>query len=510
MKAGRVEQAAEQKSACTSTGAAPVGKRGLGVAAWERALPAKPPTAAKLPLQAKLTVNEPGDAYEQEADRVAEQVMRMPEQRVQRAQCACGGKAGPDGECEACKAKRLGLQMKVHPAGGGAAMREAPESVHQVISSPGQQLDAATRAFMEPRFGQNFDGVRVHTGPEAAASAAAVGAKAFTVGKNITFGTGEYAPYSPAGRRLLAHELTHVIQQNDLAQPRVQRQAFDCGDLLANPSILSLVGGSAVHAAIAEHFAGSVAGATNVMIPGASASPLRSGGLCGEDTTVIPPQLLGGAAGAGFPDLARITTGRILQVAEIKPAAIPCLIDGEEQLLRYINQGNATDPAQVAWRAALGVTVVAPMLTSAYQPPSFSIGVAQVKTAWCSPGLLAYTVLAPGGRVPVTVPSGERSQERQRYRESAGDRIPATVAVGVGAVATAVVGRALWRHFWRAVAQRFALRGAVALSLAAIDGPLPFGEIVDIGIGVATAIEIFVVWGDLWREADRIAAAEGA
>lgn len=299
---------------------------------------------------------------------------------------------------------------------------------------------------------------------------------------------------------------------NRAVQGMIQRQAFECRDLLANPSIVSLVGGSAVHAAIAAHFASSVAGATQVMIPGASAGPLRSAGLCGEDTPITPPQLIGGAAGAGFPDLARITPGRILQVAEIKPAAIPCLIDGEEQLLRYIDQGNATDPAQIAWRAGMGVTVVTPMPTSAYQPPSFSLGVAQIETAWCSPGLLAYTVRTRGVPVPVRspVPSDERSHERRRYRDSAGDRIPVTVAVGAGAVATAVVGRALWRHFWRAVAQRFALRGAIAAGLAAADGPLPFGEIIDIGIGVATAIEIFVVWDDLWREADRIAATEGA
>jgi hypothetical protein len=175
-------------------------------------------------------------------------------------------------------------------------------------------------------------------------------------------------------------------------------------------------------------------------------------------------------------------------------------------MLRYINQGNATDTAQAAWRASLGVTVVSPMLSSVYSPPSFSLGIADVQTAWCSPGLLAYTVHVYGG--PVPVPVDVRSRERQRYRESSRDLIP--VAVGAGAVATAVVGRALWRHFWRAVAERFALRGVIAAGLAVADGPLPFGEIIDIGIGVATAIEIFVVWGDLWRDADRIAAAEGA
>lgn len=312
------------------------------------------------------------------------------------------------------------------------------------------------------------------------------------------YGTGtiEYAPQ------------THVVQQSNQVQP-VQRQADQCVDLLANPTIVSLLGGSAVHAAICDHFAISVAGATKVSIPGASASPQRTAGLCGEDTTVTPPQLIGGRAGLGFPDLARIKSG-VLEVAEIKPAAFECLVDGETQLMRYIDQGNATDPAQVAWRKSKKVTAVVPMPASTYQPPSFSLGVAHVKTAWCSPGLLGYTVSASAVPIKVPVPSPERSKERERYRKTAGDRIPVEVAVGAGAVATVVAGRALWRHFWSAVAKRFAIRGAVAVGLAAADGPLPFGELLDIGIGVVTAIEILVMWNDLWYEADRIASEEGA
>jgi hypothetical protein len=88
--------------------------------AWTAALDQYPPTVrlgAPTGIQAKLTVNQPGDAYEQEADEVATQVMRMPAPRVQRA-CTCGGTAGPDGECEACRAKRLGLQRKSDTAGG--------------------------------------------------------------------------------------------------------------------------------------------------------------------------------------------------------------------------------------------------------------------------------------------------------------------------------------------------------------------------------------------------------
>jgi outer membrane protein OmpA-like peptidoglycan-associated protein len=89
----------------------------------------------------------------------------------------------------------------------------APPIVHDVLRSPGQPLDDRTRAFMEPRFGHDFSGVRVHTDADAADSARAVRALAYTVGQNVVFGAGQYAPATPAGRNLMAHELTHVVQQ---------------------------------------------------------------------------------------------------------------------------------------------------------------------------------------------------------------------------------------------------------------------------------------------------------
>lgn len=88
----------------------------------------------------------------------------------------------------------------------------APSPVHEVLRAPGQPLDAATRAFMEPRFGHDFSRVRVHTDSAAASSARAMGAAAYTQGHNIMFGAGRYVPYTIEGRHLLAHELTHVVQ----------------------------------------------------------------------------------------------------------------------------------------------------------------------------------------------------------------------------------------------------------------------------------------------------------
>ena len=183
-------------------------------------------------LQAKLTINQPGDVFEQEADHVADAVMRMPDPsvspksitrpaltvRVQR--CSCGKSASVSGECEECKAMRLQRTSTVV-----FRSTNAPPIVHDVLSSPGQPLDASTRSFMEPRFGTDFSHVRVHTDARAAESAAAVDAVAYAVGSRIVFNTGKYTPTSQSGQRLLAHELTHIVQQG--SAPRLSEPSFN-------------------------------------------------------------------------------------------------------------------------------------------------------------------------------------------------------------------------------------------------------------------------------------------
>jgi len=95
-----------------------------------------------------------------------------------------------------------------------------PPVVHQVLRSPGKPLDAATRAVMEPRVGHDFSRIKVHTGAQAADSARAVNALAYTVGQDVVFGHGQYQPGSGDGQRLIAHELTHTIQQGGGTSPR--------------------------------------------------------------------------------------------------------------------------------------------------------------------------------------------------------------------------------------------------------------------------------------------------
>lgn len=161
-------------------------------------------------IQTKLSINTPGDEYEHEADRVADQVMRMPEQKLQRT-CACGG------GCPVCQKEQTGqerarLQTK-RLQSAGAGRTEAPPEIREVLAAPGQPLNSATREFMELRIGHDFSRVQIHADKQAAASAEAINARAYTVGHNIVFGHGEYNPSALSSRRLLAHELTHVVQQ---------------------------------------------------------------------------------------------------------------------------------------------------------------------------------------------------------------------------------------------------------------------------------------------------------
>jgi hypothetical protein len=176
-------------------------------------------TLSAAPSLMRLAINQPGDAYEQEADRTADAVMRMPSpESGQLTGNISSGQGRIQRKCSACEAEERkcakydeeehALQRK--ESGAGAAF--APPAVHEVLRSPGESLDAGTRAFMEPRFGHDFAKVRVHTDAKAAASARAVDALAYTVGNDIVFDSGRFN-MSADGRHLLAHELTHVVQQ---------------------------------------------------------------------------------------------------------------------------------------------------------------------------------------------------------------------------------------------------------------------------------------------------------
>ena len=185
-----------------------------------RPQPLSPLDTALLPgaIQAKLVVGQANDPLEHEADRVADQVMQIPSPELSIAF------APPQvsRKCAACEVEeKTKLQMK--PIGvPDAAGREAPAIAQEVFSSPGAPLDAATRAFFEPRFGYDFSQGRVHADEKAAASARAVGALAYTAGRDIVFVAGQRTRGPTA---LLAHELVHVVQQHQVAAAsQLQRQ----------------------------------------------------------------------------------------------------------------------------------------------------------------------------------------------------------------------------------------------------------------------------------------------
>lgn len=155
-------------------------------------------------IQAKLKINEEGGSYEQEADRVAEQVMWMAESP--KAGIYSGVSTSPI------------VQRRAKDSRGDDVV--APAIVNEVLSSPGRPLDTDTRNYFEPRFGYDFSQVRLYTGARAAESARAINALAYTTGNNIVFGALQHAHNTRDGQKLLAHELTHVVQQQGFQLPR--------------------------------------------------------------------------------------------------------------------------------------------------------------------------------------------------------------------------------------------------------------------------------------------------
>ena len=133
---------------------------------------------------------------------------------VLQRKCDCGQHTIAGGQCSSCQEKDLSLQRTARNSSPETAnSNTVPPIVYDVLRSPGQPLDIGTRTFMESRFGQDFSRVRVHTDTKAAESARAVNALAYTVGRKVVFGAQQYSPGSRAGKELLAHELTHTIQQ---------------------------------------------------------------------------------------------------------------------------------------------------------------------------------------------------------------------------------------------------------------------------------------------------------
>jgi Domain of unknown function (DUF4157)/Toxin with a conserved tryptophan and TIP tripeptide motif len=274
-------------------------------------------------IQAKLQVNTPGDSYEQQADAVADQVMRMRDGDapiVQRMPLKpMNGVMRMCSECAASHEEEKEVQRK---ESGGAGGQSAPPIVSQVLAAGGgQAMDSGTRQFMESRFGQDFSAVRIHTDSRAAESASAIQARAYTSGNNVVFGAGEYQPGSEGGRRLLAHELVHVGQQGSagVIQRSPGSPAGGCG----------LCYGSPKNAGIMAHL--------YVQAMMLSAYPY----LFSEFPFYVlpaPAVISGGKDESGRLDLIDVVSATEINIGEIKPDNPNGWRDGERDLRWYTSQ----------------------------------------------------------------------------------------------------------------------------------------------------------------------------
>ncbi|MCZ4312314.1 DUF4157 domain-containing protein [Comamonadaceae bacterium G21597-S1] len=210
-------------------------------------------------LQTKPALGPAYDAYEREADRVADQVVSIPESGlagrpastsharpgvIQRACALCSQEEDADLHALAGS----GLQRKVLD-GRSSAGSLAASAVNDSLRAGGQTLPRAERDYFEPRFGVDFSQVRIHHDAAAAAAADAVGARAFALGRDLVFARGEYAPATLTGKRLLAHELTHVLQQGGASRQRAPRSVASRTGL---PSAIRHVGAPTIQAQPAE------------------------------------------------------------------------------------------------------------------------------------------------------------------------------------------------------------------------------------------------------------------
>jgi hypothetical protein len=207
-------------------------------------------------IQAKLTIGQPDDQYEEEADRVSDQVMRMPEPAIQRAP-GCSSCPGSEEE-DLIQTKPVGNRITPIIQRKGEEEPDEEDEIHaksesnksppvnsgfqqriQSAKSGGHRLGTTEKHFFESRFNRSFEDVKIHTDPETTDMAKSINAKAFTLGKDIFFGAGHYSPKSENGKHLLAHELTHVVQQKDPGAPKIRRSPTE-------PQISNFLRGQAI------------------------------------------------------------------------------------------------------------------------------------------------------------------------------------------------------------------------------------------------------------------------
>lgn len=200
-----------KQNATVRTNGARVPVQNTPSAAWRGHPPKVRQVLGSHKLQAKLTVGQPNDKYEQEADRIADQVTQMPA----KATLDIAGKTKTPSVQRLCTECEEEERLQTKSAVGKTPQVSAGTAASiSSMRGGGRPLQERSRAYFEPRLGQDLGNVRIHDDNRSAQLARSVGARAFTIGSDIAFGSGEFAPDTFYGRHLLAHELTHVVQQD--------------------------------------------------------------------------------------------------------------------------------------------------------------------------------------------------------------------------------------------------------------------------------------------------------
>lgn len=387
------------------------------------------------PLQTKLAISEPGDVYEQEADRVTEQVM-----------------LGPVPSSVKSILPRI-QRFSGHSAG---QVDLAPASVGRIPASSGRPLDPVFRQDMEQRFGHDFSQVRIHADSNADQRTRLQQAHAVTLGNDIFFRHGAYLPETSDGRWLVAHELTHVVQANGPHRfqafsehgnenngETLEREANFCASQAirgksvavrhrapslpqAFPACRSIldareeqvVAEADVQAELALRLASAGPVEREFPIPEGSFGAYRTDDP--RRPSVVRPHVVGGRAGRGAADLA-VLRGQELEVAEVKRGTWTLITDAELQLENYVQRANQNIPfIEQRWAQRRGgsasITSVRAMPRSRL-PLTSPLRVAGIPTttSWCRDGLVAFKSI--GGQDPRIFVCGSMLQSPDQFVE---------------------------------------------------------------------------------------------
>lgn len=373
---------------------------------------------------------------------------------VLQRKCDCGSKAG----CASCKDRHETVQRSAFEQRSG----EAPAIVHEALRSPGQSLDVGARSFIEPRLGYDFSRVRVHTDARAGKSAATVSALAYTVGNDIVFGPGQYSPATHSGRRLLAHELVHVIQQSQSGpglSPKLEiGLAGDCAEREADDVAARVMAGETVRAGsllrtqrVQRKYVDEPAGGCGVCEPaketGKRAHTMAQDAFghlksVGKETTIY----YAGDEENGRLDLVRVIKSPVppykteIEIGEIKPNNFKGMKSGYKDLDYYKSRMEELQVLLGASPELIGVTVMkvpAPKPPLAFRDPTSKCPSDQaffidgpfsgVYGYSCSPPRSSFpkkSCCDEGEKDPVKKPIPLPSREKKKQKEFAPNEFP--------------------------------------------------------------------------------------